>query len=444
MKLKPWAVAPLTIALGAAGLALSGPVSATNGYFSHGNGMKAKGRAGVSMTFTDDTFGGANNPASMVWAGNRLDVGVDYFRPVREASRSGLGPYDFSGESDGNNFFIPELGYNKMYGDKWSLGVSVYANGGLNTDWQIRTSGPSPVPSCNGVNANILLGCGDAGVDLMQLIIAPTWAYKVGERHAIGFSPLIVYQNIEANGLQSFQSASVDAGSVTNRGHHGALGFGGRVGYLGKLTDRLSVGAAYTTEVSMDTFDQYKGLLAEGGEFDIPQTVNVGVAFKPIDPLTLAVDYQKIFYGDVGAIGNPGSRIFDCPSFGAGGTNVDHCLGGSGGPGFGWRDIDVWKFGVEFELSSLLAFRAGYSHSENPIPDTEVTFNTLAPAVIQNHFTLGATYGLNDKSEVTVAYMHAFEEEQTGRSLLNMPGTNATETIRMRQNSFGVTYGMKF
>ena len=63
--------------------------SATDGYFSHGWGMKAKGRGGASTAMTTDTFGGANNPATMVWVGDRIDAGLDWFRPNRSASRSG-------------------------------------------------------------------------------------------------------------------------------------------------------------------------------------------------------------------------------------------------------------------------------------------------------------------------------------------------------------------
>ena len=52
---------------------------ATNGYFSHGYGMKAKGMGGAATAMSDDAFGGANNPASMAFAGNRLDLGADLF-----------------------------------------------------------------------------------------------------------------------------------------------------------------------------------------------------------------------------------------------------------------------------------------------------------------------------------------------------------------------------
>ena len=51
--------------------------------------MKAKGMGGASVAMADDSFGGANNPASMVWAGDRFDIGVDLFSPKRDISRSG-------------------------------------------------------------------------------------------------------------------------------------------------------------------------------------------------------------------------------------------------------------------------------------------------------------------------------------------------------------------
>ena len=47
---------------------LAGSAYATNGMFSHGYGMKSKGMAGASTAMFDDAFGGANNPASMVFA----------------------------------------------------------------------------------------------------------------------------------------------------------------------------------------------------------------------------------------------------------------------------------------------------------------------------------------------------------------------------------------
>ena len=133
----------ISTALALVGLCtISGAALATNGYFSSGYGIKAKGMGGAATAMSIDAFGGANNPASMVWVGDRLDLGVEYFRPIRTARRVGSqgGANDFNQDSDTNNFFIPEFGYNKMLSKSLSLGVTVYGNGGLNTDYNGNTT----------------------------------------------------------------------------------------------------------------------------------------------------------------------------------------------------------------------------------------------------------------------------------------------------------------
>jgi long-chain fatty acid transport protein len=87
--------------------AVSGSAFATDGYFAHGYGMKAKGMGGAATAMAVDSFGGANNPASMVWVGDRLDVGVDLFAPKRSIERTGSTGFGWHGwhVSSGSNLF---------------------------------------------------------------------------------------------------------------------------------------------------------------------------------------------------------------------------------------------------------------------------------------------------------------------------------------------------
>ncbi len=434
------------VALAVAGALTAGVASATDGYFSHGYGMKAKGRGGASVAMTTDTFGGANNPATMVWVGDRVDVGVDLFRPDRKASRVGsLAGVD--GAADGNdttNFLIPEFGYNKMINPNLSLGVTVYGNGGMNTDY----SG-SAVASCAGVGggapANLLCGNGNLGVDLSQLIIAPTAAYKVNPQHSFGVSPLIAYQRFKAYGLQPFAAISSDPANLTNKGHDGAWGWGVRVGWLGQLTSSLTMGASYSSKIKMDEFDKYRGLFAERGGFDIPENYNVGIAFKATPAVTIAADYQRINYSKIKSVGNPSNQANCAPTFPAGPGVGPGCLGASGSSiGFGWDDVNVIKLGVEYAYSSRMLLRAGYNHTDNPIQSRDVTFNILAPGVVQDHVTLGFTYTLQGNSEITMAYMHAFKKSVSGPASNPYFAVGGNETIAMSQNSLGIAWGKKF
>ena len=427
------------VALAVAGALTAGAAGATDGYFSHGYGMKAKGRGGASTAMTTDTFGGANNPATMVWVGDRVDAGVDLFRPDRKASRSGstgLGFGNVDGAADGNdttNFLIPEFGYNKLINPNLSLGVTVYGNGGMNTDYSGSTI---PAGRCGASPANLLCGSGNLGVDLSQLVIAPTAAYKVNAQHSIGVSPLIAYQRFKAYGLQPFAAISSDPANLTNKGYDSAWGWGVRLGWLGKLSDTVSVGAAYSSKIKMGEFDKYRGLFAERGGFDIPDNYNFGIAFKATPAVTIAADYQRINYSKVKSVGNPSNQP-NCPGAG--------CLGASSvSIGFGWDDVNVIKLGVEYAWSSRMLLRAGYNHTDNPIQSRDVTFNILAPGVVQQHVTAGFTYGLGDGSEITMAYMHAFKKSVSGPATNPYFPVGGTETIAMSQNSLGIAWGKKF
>lgn len=401
-----------------AGLATN--VQATNGYFSHGYGMKAKGMAGVATTSLDDAFGGANNPASMAFAGNRFDLGAEIFSPIREASRSG-GFINGTSESDSNVFLVPELGYNHMINPNLALGVTVYGNGGMNTDY----------PALGGAfgTTNLLGGQGSLGVDLMQLIIAPTIAFKVAPNHSIGIAPLLGYQRFAATGLQAFSGFSSSPGNLTDRGHDDAFGYGVRVGYVGKITPTVTIGAAYASKMDFEEFDKYRGLFAEQGDFDIPENYNLGVAWQVTPAVKLAVDYQRINYNDVDSVGNSISQLLVS----------GQPLGSTRGPGFGWDDIDVWKLGIEYKYSPKWTFRAGYSHADNPIKSSEVVFNILAPAVIENHATLGFTYTVAPNQEMTMFYMHGFKNDVTGTD----PFFGGTDKIQMYQNAVGFQYSWK-
>ncbi|MDP1609780.1 MAG: outer membrane protein transport protein [Sulfuritalea sp.] len=437
--------------------ATSGSAFATDGYFAHGYGMKAKGMGGAATAMASDSMGGANNPASMVWAGDRLDVGLDLFSPKRKASRTGSdstnfgggpGDIDFQATSGSNLHYVPEFGFNKMLGWDMSAGITVYGNGGMNTDY---SGGQIPATSaaCTGfkgmnVNGGVagpwngLCGGGQLGIDLMQLVVAPTFAMKLNKSHSLGVSLLLTHQQFKASGLHGFGGYTPGGSgqNLTNLGRDKSNGVGLRVGWMGQLSDQVTMGAAYSMKTKMSKFDLYKNLFADGGNFDIPENWNIGIAFKPNDQWTVAADYQVINYGGVPSVGNPSTN---------GGATIGGTLGCSTCRGFGWSNIDVLKLGAEYKYNKDLIVRAGYNHSKNPIQARDVTFNILAPGVVQDHYTLGFTYNVSKDSELTMAYMHAPKKSVTGNSLFSTWLTSGgTETIEMSQDSLGIAYGLKF
>lgn len=426
---------PISLAAALTLAALAPAALATNGYFPHGYGLKAKGMGGASLALAHDSLGGATNPASMVWVGNRFDLGVEGFSPKRDTERSGAGFPTLNGKVESTNtlFWIPEAGYNRMLRPDLSLGVSVYGNGGMNTTY------PQGSFNCGGGPANMLCGGGSLGQDMSQLIVAPTLAWKPAPTQSIGVALLLGYQQFKAHGLQAFDNApgfppfTGAPGNVTNRGYDSSTGVGLRLGWQGRFSDSFSAGAAWAPKMNMGRFDKYRGLFAGNGDFDIPSHYGVGIAVKPMPALTVALDWMRINYSDVASVSNPSAA--QAP------------LGAANGPGFGWQDIDVVKLGLAWQLSPTLTLRAGFNRGDNPIGAADVSFNIIAPGVMTKHYTAGFTWTLAGGSELTGALMIAPRQTVTGASLFNAlmgPGAGGNETIGMKQRSFGIAWGSAF
>jgi long-chain fatty acid transport protein len=406
-----------------AALVLTAPVMsafATDGYFSHGYGMKAKGMGGAAVASTDNAFAGANNPATAAFAGNRTEGGIDWFSPKRSTDAAMARGATIS--SDSNNFFIPEFGYNRTYDAKTSYGLTVYGNGGMNTDYPTNPVGGSTA----------------MGVNLQQLVVAPTLSYKLDEAQSVGVSPLLIYQTINIKGISHFGPYSAQQGAnLSNNGTSSSTGMGVRLGYFAKVNDRLDVGVSYSPKTKMSKFDEYTGLF--NSSFDIPENYNLGIALKVTSDVKVLADYGRINYNDVKAIGAPTNNL----------TVGQQPLGSAGGPGFGWQNINVLKLGIEWKQTPALTLRVGYNQSDNPVKSEDVTFNIMAPGVMTKHYTLGGTYALDKEREVTLAYMYAPESSVKGNGLFNAPVPNgtpagSTDTIRMKQQSLGVQYAWKF
>jgi long-chain fatty acid transport protein len=429
----------LALALSSAALVPTAAL-ATNGYFSHGYGTKNKGMAGAGAALPQDALAAATNPAGMAFVGNRLDLGAALFSPRREYTVTG-DPTGFPGtfplepgtvESDSDYFVIPHFGWNRPVGKSASIGVSVYGNGGMNTDYPAHAN---PVRGCPAGT----YCAGGAGVDLMQLFVAPTYARRFGETSpwgvspaAWGISPIFAAQRFKATGLGSFADFSQDAANLSDRGYDWSYGYGARIGVQAGIAPDFTVAASYQSKIYMSEFDKYAGLFAEQGDFDIPATATLGLAWRTAPSTTLVFDVQRIWYSDVRSVANPFANLL-----------VGEPLGADNGPGFGWRNMTIYKLGVQVDTSPAWTWRAGASYGRQPIPDSEVLFNILAPGVMETHVTAGFTRHFGKSSELNFAAMYAPTKRVRGVNPLEAPGQQEIE-LQMQQFELELSWAWLF
>lgn len=447
--------------------------NATNGYYTLGYSAKDKGTAGTSIARGRDALSMATNPATMLQIGDRLDIGLNLFLPMREYTVSGAPslPDGFSPvignipscaapgvapcqlplsigeqniESGRKIFFIPNIAYVKQLDDSSAIGLSLYGNGGMNTTYSGGTANIFN-PNTNQIQTSEgTLGSGRTGVDLTQLFVNFSYAWQFNEKLDLGVGIIGAVQAFRAEGLAPFANNSLQADKLTNNGHDFSFGLGIKLGGVYQATETLSLGFSYQSEQKMSRFEEYSGLFAEGGDFDMPASYTLGLAHDLTNYLTIKFDYQKILYEGVPAVSNSVQNLVNgqcqdalnntlfsgspSPASGPG------CLGGKNGAGFGWNNMDIFKVGIEW-YSEDTAYRAGLSATEQPIDSAEVNFNLLAPGVIEYHLAAGLTTMIGER-EWTFFGMYMPSKSVSGTSLLDPA---QTIEFNMHQFEFGLS-----
>ncbi len=417
-----------------AAVVLAPAAGATNGYFTHGYGTTNKGMAGAGVALPQDAMTVATNPAGLAFLDKRYDAGLAFFNPNRQYTVDG-NPTGFPGtfgllpgtvESDSELFFIPHFAAKWDAGAGRAFGLALYGHGGMNTDYPTNT----------------FFGTSPTGVDLSQLLIVPTWATRFGGGdHAFGISAILAYQLFEAQGVQAFGQFSSDPAHLSNNGHDDSLGFGFKVGYMGRLSSAFTFGASYQSEISADEFGDYAGLFAEQGDFNIPATWTAGIAVGLTPTVTFVFDVQETMYSDIKSVGTPMFPALGLALMG----DPNSLLGGDNGPGFGWEDMTIYKAGVQIEGSNGWTWRFGASTGDQPIPPSEVLFNILAPGVMEDHFTAGFTKLLGTGRAWNFALMYAPSVSVRGVNPLEapIPGQQEIE-LEMDQLELEISYSWGF
>lgn len=429
------------------------PVLATNGYFTHGTGTKAKGMAGAGLADPEEPIALATNPAAGVLTEQTFGVGLSIFSPRRSYSatqslangQGGAFTID-AGKVDSGSEWFPIPSVAKVWqSDDHAWGVAFYGRGGMNTDWKSGSAtfdpdgpGPAPVMSLPGT-----FGGGKAGVDLSQAFLDLNYSQRATDNFSWGASLIVGIQSFQANGVGTFagftESFAASGGTafpanLSNNDHETSTGVGAKLGLHYQVNDGFALAASYTSEIDMSELDDYADLFADGGDFDIPASVNVGVSFAAGDSMVWNLDVEHVWFSEVGSVGNPMTNLFACPTAGAGGTSLASCLGGNNGGGFGWDDVTTYKLGMRWQRDDRWTWRFGVSQTDQPINQSHL-FNILAPAVVETHLTAGFTRQLDGGREFSTSFMYAPEKSIRGGN-----DFDPTQTIELEMDQFELEF----
>lgn len=424
------------------GLSLASPLLA-HATLIHNFGIKAKALGGANTALPQDSLAAASNPAGMVFLDNRLDFGVSVLSPLREYSNFSAPNLDTAifppftelnqrtVESDTNYFPIPHLGVNYRLDNDSVVGLSSYFVG-VNTDY--------PPVDPLGLNSNVgTFGGGAVGADVVHGEVAATYARRWGSL-AVGASAVLAYQRMDIRGTELFGSnvfgialpgntdpsvlmADGNDDNFSDRGFDHAFGLGAKLGVLWQVTPTFNLGLAYHSEVFTQDQDKYADVIpGEDDAVNNPPQITVGLAWKPISSVAVVADVHQVFYTDTTFYNNGFQNFIDycllptipgTPNFGN--QTKSYCFGGTQGPGLGWEDVTIYRFGVQWQQRADMTWRVGYSHGNNPIGGEDILFAVLLPTITEDTYSVGITKGFNNnRYELDITAFYSPENTLTG------------------------------
>ncbi len=387
-------------------------------------GAKALGMGITGVAYPQDSFTTIYNPAGMAEIGDRFDVEASYVRtrgrgeirnnanPLFNGSFNAMHKKDFPGGS---------FSVNKQFLRNFSIGLTTYGVAVQKTTYR---------------PALLIFGQGKkTGFDYAHLVLATTLAMKVHPCHSFGISFDYRLHRLKSDGLQNADTPEVTAfpGHVTNRGYNYASGIGVSFGWLGHFTRYLSLGIFYTPKTYMDNFNKYKGSLADKARFHFPSIARLGIAFTPLSNLAFTFDFEHIYWRNANrAVRNP---VFP--------NTFLYKLGTKNAPGFGWRDQNIYRFGVAYGINDQWTLRAGYDYGRSPTTKKNAFPNLLVLYIIEHIATLGTTYAWDCK-ELSFYFQHGFENKLHGRRSIPTTVGGGDAKLKASINFFGITYGQYF
>lgn len=423
---------------------VSAPAFGTNGMNLEGYGPIATGMGGASMAYDNGAAAVMNNPATLglMPEGDRLDVALGLLGPDITAGMP-------DAKSAADAFYMPALGWVKKSG-VLTYGVGMFSQGGMGAEY--------------GVDSFLAMGSGDKVRSELCVgrIIAPI-AYNINSDLIVGGSIDYVWASLDLKmavpgsdfvglvtnctgpacaGLGGFAAAPwtrLDfSGGGDFNGAAKGTGFAGKIGAAYKISSDFSIGAVYHSKTGLGDLetDGDAALISAAGmgtvgsgkikvrDFQWPETYAVGAAWNAGQDLMIVFDVKQINWKDVM---KEFRMTYEGPLAGAPGNAVDFAMPQN------WKNQTVYQLGVGYRVTEPLTVRAGANLSKNPIPDLYV--NPLFPAIIKNHYMIGAGYVMSTASSIDASFTYAPEVKST-----NGPGV----TVAHSQTNAQVMYSYRF
>jgi long-chain fatty acid transport protein len=280
-------------------------------------------------------------------------------------------------------------------------------------------------------------GFGRLESDYMLMQISVAYAYAISEKISIGIQPNFNYSALKLYPNPTSSPNPEKGYPLADR--TSALGYGAQFGLFFDSKTGFKLGLSYKTPQYFDSFE-FSNEYLDGTEgpsnsftMNFPGILSLGTGYST-DKVDLALDVRQVFYENTEGFSEKGWTETGSVS------------------GFGWKDMTVVSFGVQYKGFDKLPVRLGYTYSTNPIDPQLAFFSTPATAIIKNAFQVGLGYEFSDQFTLNGVYHYGTSSGSTEGKLMNpqlvqafppygeIPGSTVSYTMTTSMVMFGINY----
>ncbi|QED38053.1 transporter [Antarcticibacterium arcticum] len=342
----------------------------------------AMGHTGVAVVNSAEL--GFFNPSGLVYLENRLNVSAGVSAVFSDVvyQNEQFGDISRADSPVGTPFYL----YASYKMNDWlSLGLSVYTPYGSTVVWEDDWVGSHLVNN----------------MDLQAIYIQPVASIKLSEYFSIGGGPIYVTGGVNFNrnlnrtltdidGNRS--NVTVDATGVSAWGWSGSMMF--------SPSDKFRIGFNYRSEIILEaedgdaTFSNVPNSpltpfqnTTFNAALPLPAEVSVGLSYQFHEKWLFAFDINQTLWS-----------VYDSLDIDFANPAIPDSQNDRN-----YKDASIYRFGIQYDASSLFTLRAGYYYDESPVQ--EGYFAPETPRNDSQGFTGGLSLNLSDKFAVDASFL---------------------------------------
>ncbi len=296
-----------------------------------------------------------------------------------------------------------------------SAGLAVYTPYGSSVEWDKNWQGAHLVNN----------------IELQAIFIQPTVSFKIEDKFSIGGGPIFAMgsvnfnRNITPNPLLENSNVTLDAKGINATGYN--------VGFMFKPMEEITLGVDYRSEIIMEarggSAKYERNAIANlnpaftDGTFDadlpLPAEITAGISYKPCDKWLFAFDYNYTKWSVYEALN---ITIHNDNATPVVSNNLRN-----------YKNSSTYRLGAQYKATDKFTVRAGYYFDESPVQDGY--FAPETPRNDSNGYTGGFTYQVSEKLGIDFSFLYLhFDQTDNSYDYYDDPLTTTGYT------SFGGTY----